>query len=319
MAGRTLPPKSRIFTRKKSVWSRLVGTLALTLALAVTAFGIGTAVWLDQTRAPGSAATVAAPPALSVEPAPAHDPLAADAAVPAPPPTPPIAAPALARIEPLAGPAPTAGPPAKPQSAALEPPPPAPAPAQAAAPRHPYWVEYGVFVGPRYAKRLQQALARDGLESVVVATHGSHGRKLLRVRSAPLGALADARAAAAKADRALHLAALIHSGQPEAGAPAPHYWVQFGAFRKEAQAARLQHRLATAAGLGTSVTAVRGTSGKPLFLVRSTPLATRDAAVAIAVRARPIAEVPCLVGLASGRLAARHAARAPPRSVADSR
>lgn len=320
MAGRTLPPTTRIFfSRRKSVWSRLVGTLALTLALAVTAFGIGTAVWLDQAKVPGSAATVAAPPplpALAVEPAPLHDPLAADAAVPAPPSAPAAAAPALAHIEPLAGPAAPASPPSASQTAALEAP--APAPPPAAAPRHPYWVEYGVFVGPFYAKRLQQALTRNGLASVVVTTHGRHGKKLLRVRSAPLSALSDAREAAAKADHALHLAALIHSGLPEAGAPAPHYWVQFGAFRKRAQAARLQHRLAQA-GLGTSLYAVRGTTGKPLFLVRSTPLTSHDAAVAIALRARPVAETPCLVGIASRHAAARRLARAPPRSVADSR
>lgn len=327
MARRTVPPTSRIFSKKKSVWSRLFGTLALTFALAVAAIGIGTAIYLERPHAPARTASaeqnLTPLPAPAVVPAPEHDPRAAAAAIPAAAPPPGAAAPALALVEPQAGaPAPVKAPQVK--SAALEapsaPPPSAraaPLPPPAAAPRGHYWVEYGAFVGPFYAKRLQQALTRNGVESVVVETHGRHGRKLLRVRSVPLAALAAARQAAEKANAALHLAALIHSGSPEAGAPARRYWVQFGAFSKPTQAARLQRRLAHA-GLGTTVTSVRGTSGNALFLVRSTPLSTHQAAVAIALRARPLARTDCLVGTARSRAAPRHAARAPPRSVAAS-
>ena len=334
MARRNLPPTQRIFIRKRSAPARLAGTLILAMALGATVFGIGTGVYLNRPHA--QAGTAAGLPLLpAARPAAAttaeHDPLAAAAAVPNPaerqgaatPTRPAPEAAALAKIEPQAGA--SAEPAGQRQTAALEQPQPRPvAPAEPAEPAAPlrgaaaahYWVEYGVFDGPAYAKRLQHALAERGLASVVVTSEG-HGRKLLRVRSTPLASLALARQAALTAHSALAIAPLIHHGRPGAGVAPAHYWVQFAAFRKPAPAARLQRRLARN-GVGATVSSVRGKSGKPFYLVRSNPLATHAEAMATAARGRQLTSLEALVGMTPERAASHHS-RAAPRPVAASR
>lgn len=292
----------------------MTGVLALTAAFAVVGFGIATAIYLEQPVAPR---TDRAPAVLTVP----HDPTAAAAAVPARAESPARAA--LPEIEPEAGSSET------PSVAAIEAPPlapelprgiPAPAPAPvpaAAAAAAPYWVEYGVFVGATHARRLQQQLARQGLDTVVVGTHGRDGRKLLRVRSAPLSGLAAARQAAGAAHQTLHLAALVHRGSPTA-APEAHYRVQFGAFARPQPAARLSRELRQH-GITANVSAARGTSGKHLYFVQSTPVRGRDRALALAARGRLLTHSDALVESSGRSLPPAHAPRAPPRAMAEQR
>lgn len=317
MARQTLRPVARIFTKKRSATTPVAGMLVVALSLGVAGFGIATAIYLEHPLRP---AAPQSPQASDALPAPPHDPLAAAAAVPIPPEP---AAGVLPAIEPQAGS--TAPQPA--ESAALEAPPPAaasapavsaalPAPRRGAESKSGYWVEYGAFAGERYARRLQQALSRQGLDAVIVATHARDGRKLLRVRSAPLTDLATARQAAAEAQRRLRLAALVHRGSPTA-APERHYWVQFAAFAKPKPAARLSRTLRRG-GVAASVSSVRAASGKSLYLVRSPVVAGRAKALALGERGRLVAQTDFLIGerLAEAR---PHPARGPPRPVADSR
>jgi cell division protein FtsN len=183
-----------------------------------------------------------------------------------------------------------------------------------------HWVEYGVFVlGSGYAERLKQRLAEKGLESVIVKTHDRLGRPLLRVRSAPLVDLAAAEKAAHRAEAVLRITPLVHSGAPAIGPVEKRFWVQFGAFHEHAGAARVQRRLARI-GVQASVSTVRGESGKPLYLVRSEPLGTHDAAVALAAWAQPAAGTAGLVGETPVGEAEHPATGAKPlRPVADSR
>jgi cell division protein FtsN len=327
MARRELPPTSRIFTRKRKwAWSRLTGSALLTAALLVMAFGIGTAVYLERPRAPGGPPATAASLPLTIAPAaPAHDPLAADAAVRAPAPAPPPAPATLAKLEPQAGPPTPAQPPqpvaapAPPAATAAIAPPPRPEAAPAPAPRRvEYWVEYGVYRGPLYARRLQQTLARAGLPAVIVATHGRGGGLLLRVRSAPLDDLAAARQDESKARAALGIVPLLHRGSPATTRPEKRYWVQFGAFRKLRQAANLRRRLARV-GVATTLSSTRGRAAKPFYLVRSKPLATHAMARALAARGEPVTEVASLIGVTPRAPRLPPPARAPPRPIADSR
>jgi cell division protein FtsN len=342
MARRTLRPKSRIFVDRKPAWSRLLGAALLVVALGVTVSGIGTAVFLNRTSAPPASAQASAPlPALAP---PAPDSAAAALATPQPS-EPPADATTLAAVEPQAGgtvpPPPAAAPTpaqAAPAPAQAAPPPaqtaalpsqPAPLPTPAPAldapppsvtPAEEHWVEYGVFVvGSGYAERLKQRLAEKGLESVIVKTHDRHGHPLLRVRSAPLADLAAAQEAAHRAEAALRITPLVHSGAPAIAPVEKRFWVQFGAFHEHAGAARVQRRLARI-GVQASVSAVRGESGKPLYLVRSEPLSTHDAAVALAQWAEPAAGVIGFVGETPASEAEHHTTRAKPlRPVADSR
>jgi cell division septation protein DedD len=312
MVRRDLPPATRLFSRKRSIGGRVAGSLALILAVAVLGFGIATALYLDQ---PSRALMLRAPALAALLPKP-----------PGPPPQlaalpPPAALPA---IEPQAGssaPSPTAAPepadaaPPAPVIAALPALPPVAAPPAIAgrASRH-YWVEYGVFAGKTYARRLEQSLKGQGLPAVVVATHDPRGRRLLRVRSAPLANLAAARAAAAKAGEALHLAALIHSGSP-AAAPEPRYRVQFAAFAKARPAARLSRALRRR-GITASVYVTRGIAGKPLFYVRSQRVRDHRQALALGARGRSLITGDFLVEEVPQT---KHAARAPPRPATDRR
>jgi cell division protein FtsN len=345
MAPRTLRPKSRIFVDRKPAWSRLLGATLLLVALAVTVSGIGTAVFLNRASAPALSSAVAQ--AIAPLPAPAPPPAESAAAVPPipQPPEPPAEATTLAAVEPQAGgtvpPLPAAAPtpaqaapgpvevaqppaqtaalpsqsaPASPPAPALDTPPPSVTPADE------HWVEYGVFVlGSGYAERLKQRLAEKGLGSVIVRTHDRLGHPLLRVRSAPLADLAAAEAAAHRAEGVLRITPLVHSGAPAIGPVEKRFWVQFGAFHEHAGAARVQRRLARI-GVQASVSTVRGESGKPLYLVRSEPLSTHDAAVALAGWAQPAAGTAGLVGETPVGEAEHPAPGAKPlRPVADSR
>jgi cell division septation protein DedD len=156
----------------------------------------------------------------------------------------------------------------------------------------PFWVEYGVFARKPYAARLAKALSELGLPATVVATHGRGGRALLRVRSTASSDRAAARAALLTAQSMLGIAPLIHRGgvaepsttletarapdRPAAplisagrAATAPgQYWVQFGAFAREAHAQRLGETLRKA-GLVASVVPRPKAAGSPMFYVRS--------------------------------------------------
>ena len=326
MVRRELPPTSRIFTRKGSLPSRLLGAVLLGFAVAVSVLGLGAGLYLDRGRAPTAAPLVRAeagvkPPVASVELQP-HDPTMAAAAVVATEPAVGTAkatpTDALATVEPQAGaaaPAPTLPQLAPPAPIASPAPPvakpvespfamttvmPAPAPAEP-----PYWVEYGVFAGKHYALRLQKRLAESGIDSLITRTHTPAGRALWRVRSTGLADRAGARAAAEEV-QPLKLAALIHH-HLAAAAPAPKtYLVQFGTFASRPPAVRLQRQLA-AQGITASVTSLRTVSGKLLFLVRSPRLQDRDSAERLAQRAGPFAEV--RLAAAPGR---PHRTRAPP-------
>ena len=329
MTRQELPPVTRLFTKRRSVGARIAGALALTLAFGVVGLGIATAIYLEQ---PSRSLILRAPAIASLLPTPQPDLATAGPPIPAVPEPPPAA---LPEIEPQAG---TSAPSPSPSLAAVEPPaaaPAAPPPSLAALPPSPphdtvpppragrgpsYWVEYGVFVGRTYARRLQQQLARQGLATVIAATHGRDGRKLLRVRSAPLHDLAAARAAMGTARHALHLAALLHRGSPEA-APEPRYRVQYAAFARPRPAARLTRELRRR-GVAASVYAVRGTSGKTLYFVRSVRVRDRAQALALGARGRKLIQTDFLVEESPRHRTAprpHRAPRPPPRHIADSR
>jgi cell division protein FtsN len=201
---------------------------------------------------------------------------------------------------------------------------PAPAPAAAALPIEPakiaepeeaavtapapqYWVEYGVFTGARAAKRLQQELAGQGLDTTITSTHAPDGRPLLRVRSPALLDYGAAKAASATARQGLRLSALLHRniaapaaaavalGAPTSPSANHNYWVQFGAFLHHHQAAKLQEELARG-GVDTAISTMHGTSGRTLYWVRSLNLADRDSAVAMADRGKAAGSTDFLVG-----------------------
>jgi cell division septation protein DedD len=326
MAQHSLPTvPSRIFTRKPSLAARLLSASLLAVSLLVTLAGLGTAIYLERA---GDRAAVAMPAPL---PAPAHvatadppaapTPRAADGVTVAPPSpipaegasaatespvldSPPHIAPPVAE-SPAAGSSGPLSPAAPPQLAALESPPPALAPPSAVEAGH-YWVEYGVFVGERYARRLQQALADHGLAAAIVATHAPDGRALLRVRSVALADYAEAREASARAERALGIGPLVHRSAAEpprvpvastltsSTGGDQRYWVQFGAFPRAAQAEHVKEALRQG-GIDTVVSAIHATSGRLLFLVRSAPLADEASALELAHRGRQAANVDFLV------------------------
>src|SRR5690242_7881928 len=226
--ARDLSSTSRIFSRRPSRASRIFSVFLLTLSLVATLTGLATAVYLERARDAAETTTLAestnpaAAPivqtaAVAADQTPAvaankpHDPMAASAAIPAPP-----------SIEPSAGAAaPTASPARRAESpehdaassSATTVAPPAPQVARLEVTREPlaravtlspaatvkaheaatspeanetpYWVEYAVYANARAAKRLQQALTDQGLKTVIVPTHTPNGRPLLRVRSAP--------------------------------------------------------------------------------------------------------------------------------------
>lgn len=345
----------RIFSRKSSRTSRVLSVLLLSLSLAVTLAGLGTAVYLERERdsalppspvaagSPTAAAivdTAPVPPPVVVARSESRDPMAAAAAIPEPPSIEPlagadvaVAAPAqnVASLEHHGG---TSAPPAvaapAPQVARLEVTPepqlravtePQTAPVTAIETREPttptdatspprYWVEYGVYTNAHAAKRLQQALADQGLETVIVQTHTPTGRHLLRVRSAPELDYGAAKAASENARRALKLSTLVHRGTPaatnavaraaEKPAASQGYWVQFGAFPHRPQAARLQEQLAQS-GIETAVSTMRGTSGRTLYWVRSLNLPDRGSAMAVASRGKDAGNADFLVGQSVAR------------------
>jgi cell division protein FtsN len=324
MAQRSLSSvPSRIFTRKPSLAARILSASLLALSLLVTLAGLGTAIYLEHAPdavtvatqpaqpaalpvattsepvapAPSAAAVTTAAPASLVAPeapsAVATSP-AADAPRPADPPAEPPSAGSSAPLSPSA----------PPQVAALEAPAAMP-PALAESGR--YWVEYGVFVGERYAQRLQQRLADHGLAASLVATHAPGGRPLVRVRSVALADYVEAREVAERARQALGIGPLVHRSageptRPPATVPMTsstrgdqRYWVQFGAFPRAEQAARVKNALSDS-GVDTIVATAHAASGRLLFLVRSVELADRDSALALAHRGQEAANVDFLVG-----------------------
>jgi cell division septation protein DedD len=319
MTRRELPPVTRLFSKRRSIGTRIAGALALTLAFGVVGFGVATSIYLEQ---PSHSLMLRAPAIAALLPAAPQDLAAAAPPILAEPEPPPAA---LPELEPQAGTSAPAlaavAPPAPaPSPAAIAPPPPreaAPSPRRDATA---YWVEYGAFVGKTYARRLQQQLAHQGLDAVVVATHGRDGRKLLRVRSPALPDLAAARQAAGTARQALHLAALLHRGSPEA-VPETRYRVQFAAFARPRPAARLTRELRRR-GVAASIDVVRGTSGKLLYYVRSVRVSDRAHALALGARGRPLLQSDFLVEQSPRQrsLPGMHRApRPPPRPIAASR
>lgn len=300
----------------------------------MTLAGLGTAIYLERMRdssvaptptpplaaeTPSGNATVPILSAAAVATSDTHDPLAASAAVSAPAPAHSVESP-----ERHGG---TSSPPTVmrlPQTALLEVAPETPAraavlsppeatkaaePNDAATPARQYWVEYGVYTGARGAKRLQQALADHGLDTVIVPTHAPDGRPFLRVRSSLLLDYGAAKAASERARQALKLSTLLHRSvappaQAVARAPAPSasqgYWVQFGAFLHRQQATRLHERLARS-GVETAVSTMRGTSGRTLYWVRSLNLPDRDSAMVVASRGQGAGSTDFLVGQSIAR------------------
>lgn len=230
---------------------------------------------------------------------------------------------ALAAIEPTAGataPEPPAA--AEPTAQPDEEHPRRPATAVAGS-ADPFWVEYGAFARAPYAARLATALGELGLPATVVATHGRGGRALLRVRSTASSDRATARAALLTAQSALGIAPLTHrGGVPEpsrtletARAPerrvAPHvsvgrgatapgqYWVQFGAFAREANAQRLGETLRKA-GLAARVVARPKAARSPMFYVRSAAQPDIATAQGVARQAGQVLGSGVLVGRSPG-------------------
>src|SRR6185437_10909370 len=117
------------------------------------------AVYLE--RGPARASRVAPAPVAALPSLSFHDPVAAEAAVPSRPiPAPsaaPSAAPAASSAAPAARAAALSAPSLQPHN-------------ELRTPQPQYWVEYGVYVGASYARRLQQTLARDGIRALVVTT-----------------------------------------------------------------------------------------------------------------------------------------------------
>jgi cell division septation protein DedD len=310
MVRRELPPTSRIFVKKRSWPARLVGAALLGSAAAAAGLGLGAGLYLDPGSAPAPApiASAASPDTPIEAPLPeARDPRRTAAArlKPAVAP-PPLPAPALPALEPQSGPstppAPTAPAPAvaalpPPEAPAAAPaPPPSPAPRAAATRAAPgYWVEYGVFAGEHYARRLQQSLSAQGIRSIITRTHTPAGRPLWRVRSAGLSDLGAARAAAGAARQSLKLASLIHRHAPARAPKAERYWVEFGRFPARPEARRMQQKLAQH-GIATTVTSMRDKSGKPLFSVRSSHLASRAGAGKLVRQARGVLEARIVIG-----------------------
>ncbi|HKW55215.1 MAG TPA: SPOR domain-containing protein [Stellaceae bacterium] len=318
------------------------------MSLLATLTGLGTAVYLERARDAAEMATAtaettspaaAAPivPAAVVAANETHDPMSAAAAIPAPPSIEPragAAAPTAVATRNAESPEPheattssptTVAPPSS-QVARLEvtPEPPAraatlspttaadapqPATTTTGAATQSYWVEYGVYTNARGAKRLQQALADQGLKTVITLTHTPDGRPLVRVRSAPELDYGTAKAASENARQALKLSTLIHRGTPareqgvaqaalaQASKPSATegYWVQFGAFPHRPQAERLQGQLARG-GIETAVSTMRGTSGRTLYWVRSLNLPDRSSALAVAGRGQEAGSADYLVG-----------------------
>jgi hypothetical protein len=255
-----LSSTSRIFSRRPSRASRIFSAFLLTLSLLATLTGLATAVYLERARdaaetttlaettSPAAAAAIVQTEAMATDqtaPVAAnktHDPMAASAAIPAPP----AIEPRAGAVAPTAAPArsaespeheaaisspPTMAAPPSPQVARLEVAPEPPARAVTLSPAAtvdahdaatspatiattPYWVEYAVYTNARAAKRLQERLTDQGLKTVIVPTHTPGGQPLLRVRSAPDLDYSAAKAASENVRQALKLSALIHRGTP---------------------------------------------------------------------------------------------------------
>jgi cell division septation protein DedD len=304
--GRGLPLEpSRIFTRKPSPAARILRAALLACGVTVALAGFGSTFYLNWAREVLSAATLPRSPSTAAAtpadplPAPASEIERAGSAVPAP--AEPGATAALATAEaPADGSSTAPVPPSAPaQLAALEP----PATSSLGDADH-YWVEYGVFVNATPARRLQQALADQGLAALLVETHTSDGRALLSVRSVALVDYDEASEVAQRAERALGVGALVRRSADEPGqAPsvptstptsparsAQGYWVQFGAF-SHAELAQHVKKVLGKSGIATAVSTLRLANGQLLFVVRSVPLPDRDSALALGQRGQRVAKV----------------------------
>ncbi len=287
--------------RSRTIWGAAL-LLACLLALVLGVFG---AVYFAQnqpgtpnivsnqlaptapTAGPVSPAPVTAPPSVaqapqnnqttqSARPPESALPQSAQApAAPVPPPaqaqTAPSAAPAAAIAQGLAQIAPSA----------------APANVAAAAPR--YWVEFGAYDGAFYADRLKRSLDKLGIAATVTEAPGKHGKRYLRVRGADQGDRNAALAQLSKAQRALHIAPLLHRVAAAAPAaarvanrpPSGAHWVQFGAFRARGSAASMVAKLRKN-NVQASVLETKISGKKALYLVRAAGLPDRAAATRVA-------------------------------------
>jgi len=311
--------------RKPSTSSSMFGVFLLMLIVLVTLAGIGTAIYLQgsgefaQTARISRDATIVARDDSPPPPLEPTSPPPRKAEGPPPPPELPATTTAMPAIEPAAGPSSNDAPadisPAEPspapstapqQTAALE------APATANSPPEPpqatvqntlesvskdgFWIEYGVYVGRRYAERLQRSLGAIGLDAEITTAHTPKGRALLRVRSPAIADRAAARAMARKAEHALGIATLIHTtaiAAPQTAMVARSsksdgpYWVQFGAFAHSAPAKGLQDTLKRG-GVATVLSKTTTTHHKPLFVIRSIKIGSLHAALTVAARGNEV-------------------------------
>jgi len=280
----------------------------LLLGLLVLVLGVFGAVYFQQ-HAPAPATELATnrpPPQGPVAPAPLA---ALSPTVTAPenlPPAqavrPPESTPAQTAATPATAP-PEAAAPAPPQAPGIDTPSPdisaqrlaqiaptaAPADIAAAGPR--YWVEFGAYDGSFYADRLKRKLTALGIAATVTEAPGRYGRRYLRVRTTGDSDRDDAIGLSAKARAALQIVPLLHRAAAVSPAPtraaAPvakgNLWVQFGAFRRRADADRVVDKLGKS-DVQTSVIKIRNDSRPPLYLIRASGLADRSAAVEVAQR-----------------------------------
>lgn len=158
-----------------------------------------------------------------------------------------------------------------------------------------YWVEFGAYNRNRasYADRLKQNLGEIDIDAMVGNASGKHGRHYLRVRTTDDSDHATATAQLEKAHAALNIAPLIHragsvsptpSRTPEAQAMAAShrgYWVQFGAFREQQNAAQTLSELHKS-GIQASIIEGKDGSDGPLYRVRVSSLASRAEAEQVA-------------------------------------
>lgn len=186
-----------------------------------------------------------------------------------------------------------------------------PAPIEAAKP--PYWVEYGAYDGPRYARQLVGRLAAAGISAEIKQVHGLGGRRYYSVRSTATADRANAEGNIRLAAARIGIAPLLHRGggaalaQPIAMKPLPDqpsasrtkYWVQFGAYNGTGYAIALRDRLSRA---GVNVFIVKRTlPGQAHYLVRSPSSLGRDEARSLAARGQSLLGIKPLVGQAPNR------------------
>jgi SPOR domain len=259
-------------TTRPSRFGGFLGSVLLLAVLIVLVLGVYGAVYLDEFRPAIQIAAIPSPPPPA-KPAPPPR----QAAVPVPPS-------AVAQVNPAASRSSPPGLAAKPG----------------------YWVEYGAYLGPHYAKLLVERLAALKIEAKITFAPGAGGLVYYRVRSFEAGTRDSAEADSHKAAMAIGIAPLVHrSGSAAtteaalASRDAPNsdlrYWVQFAAYNLKGYAERMVDKLHQSS-LDATLIERRHPDGRPLYLVRSLPLKTREEALGIAARGQNLVGSPVLIG-----------------------